>query len=145
MMAGIGAKNTKPEIVIRRGLHANGFRYRLHVPDLPGKPDIVFPRYNAVILVHGCFWHGHDCSLFKWPKSRPDFWRDKIRGNKARDASTEDALKAQGWRVIKIWECALKGRQKIGVDAVCALAGTWLQSDLTHGEIRGNMSDDGTD
>ena len=84
MMAGIGPANTKPEMMLRRGLHAMGWRYRLHDPKLPGRPDMVFPGRKAVILVNGCFWHGHDCHLFKWPKSREQFWRHKISGNCAR-------------------------------------------------------------
>ena len=80
-MAGIKGKNTKPELVIRSALHRRGFRFRLHRKDLPGKPDLVFTRRNAVIFVHGCFWHGHDCHLFRWPKNREDFWREKIGKN----------------------------------------------------------------
>ena len=78
MMSGIRGRDTKPELVLRRGLHALGFRYRISPKDVPGKPDMVFPRYHAVILAHGCFWHGHDCHLFRWPSSRREFWRAKI-------------------------------------------------------------------
>lgn len=143
-MAGIRGTNTKPELAIRRGLHMLGFRYRLHVGRLPGKPDIVLPRHNAVVLVHGCFWHGHDCPLFKWPKSRDAFWREKIDGNKVRDALSEQALRDYGWRVLRIWECALKGRGKLGSENVVAAAANWLRSDLPFGDIRGPNADDGT-
>lgn len=143
-MSGIRGTNTKPELAIRRGLHRLGFRYRVHVGRLPGKPDIVLPRYRAVVLVHGCFWHGHDCPLFKWPKSRDAFWRDKIEGNKVRDAKSEQALRESGWRVLRIWECALKGRRNLGVENVVAAAANWLTSDLPFGEIRGADADDGT-
>lgn len=85
MMAGIKAKDTKPELIIRRGLHAMGFRFRLHAKGLPGKPDLVLRKYRAVIFVNGCFWHGHECVLFKWPKSRADFWREKINRNRHND------------------------------------------------------------
>jgi DNA mismatch endonuclease, patch repair protein len=85
MMAGIRGKNTRPEMLVRRALHAHGYRFRLHRKDLPGKPDIVLPKYRAVIFVHGCFWHGHDCHLFKWPKTREDFWIQKIKNNQERD------------------------------------------------------------
>ena len=129
MMSGIRAKNTKPEIFICHALHTRGFRYRLHRKDLPGKPDIVLPRYNAVIFVNGCFWHGHGCRLFKWPKTRADFWHTKISGNKERDRSNTDALLAQGWRVFIVWECALKGvRSDARVVMLEDLFG-WIKSD----------------
>ena len=137
MMAGIRGKNTKPELVIRRGLHALGFRFRLHDRALPGQPDIVLPRWRAVVFVHGCFWHAHDCSLFRWPGTRQDFWREKIGRNKERDHSVDRALDLAGWRVLKIWECSLKGPTRIGTDAVLSIAAEWLQSDLRAGEIRG--------
>jgi len=144
MMSGIRGTNTKPELTVRRGLHRLGFRYRVHVGRLPGKPDIVLPRYRAVVLVHGCFWHGHDCPLFKWPKSRDTFWRDKIDGNRVRDAKSEQALYDDGWRVLRVWECALKGRGKLGVENVVAAAADWITSDLQFGDIRGANADDGT-
>jgi DNA mismatch endonuclease (patch repair protein) len=96
MMSGIRSTGTRPEMILRRGLHRAGFRYRLHVRNLPGKPDLVFPRYNAVIFAHGCFWHGHDCHLFKWPSTRRDFWQAKIARNRVVDARSEAALTAQG-------------------------------------------------
>lgn len=145
MMAGIRATNTKPEMVVRRGLHLLGFRYRLHNRQLPGKPDLALPRYRAVIFVHGCFWHGHDCPLFRWPSSRPDFWREKIEGNRARDVRAEHALLASGWRVLKIWECSLKGATRIGVEKTISRAADWLRSDEPEGEIRGNYGDNGSD
>lgn len=112
MMAGIRGKDTKPEMIVRRALHARGFRYRLHNRDLPGCPDLVFPKYRAVIFVHGCFWHGHGCKVFKWPKTRPEFWREKIEGNRIRDRSAAARLKRQGWRVIRVWECQLRVRDR---------------------------------
>lgn len=105
MMAGIRGKDTKPEMLVRRALHKAGFRYRLHVKDLPGRPDIVLPKYRTVIFVHGCFWHGHDCKHFKWPKTRAEFWRKKIEGNVTRDRIAVSELERRGWRVITIWEC----------------------------------------
>lgn len=110
MMAGIKGKNTKPELIIRKELFRRGFRYRLHDRTLPGKPDIILPKYKTVIFVNGCFWHKHDCKLFKWPKSRPDFWREKILGNVERDKKNLVLLKSNGWNTITIWECALKGK-----------------------------------
>lgn len=109
MMSGIRGKNTLPEGIIRKRLHARGFRFRLHRRDLPGAPDIVLPKYSAVILVNGCFWHGHDCRLFRWPKTRPEFWRKKLRGNIRRDERNIDRLRELGWRVCVVWECEIKG------------------------------------
>ncbi len=111
MMSGIRGKDTKPEMIIRRGLHARGFRFRLHDRTLPGKPDLVFPKYRAVIFVHGCFWHGHECHLFKWPKTRVEFWREKIEGNRARDVRVALELRGSGWDVIEVWECQLKDKR----------------------------------
>lgn len=108
-MSRIRGKNTKPELLVRRFLHARGYRYRLHVKDLPGKPDIVLPKYKTVIFVHGCFWHGHEnCRYFVVPKTRTDWWLAKINGNTANDEKAEKALKDLGWRVITLWECSLK-------------------------------------
>lgn len=87
-MAAIRGRDTKPELIIRKGLHARGFRFRLQGRDLPGRPDLIFPKYRALIWVNGCFWHGHDCPMFRWPKSREDFWRGKIGRNRERDAET---------------------------------------------------------
>lgn len=108
-MRQIKATDTKPEMIVRRFLHANGFRYRLHVKDLPGKPDLVLPKYNTVIFVHGCFWHAHeDCDYFKIPKTRAIWWKEKLYGNKERDENNIRRLKEMGWSVIVIWECDLK-------------------------------------
>lgn len=128
MMTGIRGKNTRPELLIRKCLHGRGFRYRLHDNKLPGKPDIVLPRYRAVILIHGCFWHGHDCHLFKWPSSNKIFWREKITKNKTMDEQTEFVLLMSGWRVLTIWECALKGKNRIALDIVIARIINWLNS-----------------
>ena len=125
-MSGIRGKNTKPELFIRKALHARGFRYRLHC-DLPGKPDICLPKHRAVIFVHGCFWHGHDCHLFKWPSTRPEFWRAKIERNRAVDAAAEEALAEAGWRVAVVWECALKGRTSLPIGEVGDKLGEWLR------------------
>lgn len=138
MMAGIRGKNTRPELIIRRGLHAQGFRYRLHSPGLPGKPDLVFPGRRAVILVHGCFWHGHDCHLFRWPSSRVEFWKRKIIRNREKDIETLVALREEGWRVLVIWECALKGRTRRPDGEVIKEAAGWLCSGDEHREIRGD-------
>jgi DNA mismatch endonuclease (patch repair protein) len=101
---------------------------------LPGKPDIVFPRLGAVIFIHGCFWHGHDCALFRWPKTRPEFWRSKIGRNQANDVRVADSLLAAGWRVGVVWECAIRGRDRDVEGLICRLS-EWLRSgDMFHEE-----------
>lgn len=137
MMAGIRGTNTKPELMLRKGLHARGFRFRLHDSALPGKPDIVLPRYRAVIFAHGCFWHGHDCHLFKWPSTRPEFWQAKIGRNRTVDARSEAALTDAGWRQAIVWECALKGRTRLPLEDVISTCADWLKSDRQRIEIGG--------
>jgi|SRR5690625_99046 len=108
-MSRISGKNTKPEMIVRKFLHACGFRYRLHAKDLPGKPDLVLPKYNTVIFVHGCFWHAHEgCESFVMPKSRLNYWEPKLSGNKKRDEKNFIRLKEIGWNVLVVWECDLK-------------------------------------
>jgi DNA mismatch endonuclease (patch repair protein) len=108
-MSRIKGKDTKPELLVRKYLHAQGFRYKLHDKTLPGKPDVVLPNYKTVIFIHGCFWHGHaDCKYFKIPKTRTEWWMEKINKNKANDAKAIYALKKSGWRILTVWECELK-------------------------------------
>ena len=108
-MSAIKGKNTKPEMLVRKFLHAQGFRYRLHVKDLPGKPDIVLPKYKTVIFVHGCFWHGHTgCRYFVVPKTRTEWWLNKINGNVEHDVKVMEKLKMDNWNIITIFECELK-------------------------------------
>lgn len=108
-MSQIRGKNTKPEELVRKYLFSQGFRYRKNDPRLPGKPDIVLPKYKTVIFVNGCFWHGHeDCRYFVWPKNNAEFWKEKITGNIQRDKNNYQLLAARGWRVIVVWECELK-------------------------------------
>ena len=133
-MSGIRGKDTKPELLIRRELHKRGFRFRLHSPLLPGKPDIALAKYKALIFVHGCFWHGHGCDLFKWPKTRPEFWKGKIGGNVLRDRRSVENLQTMGWRVAIVWECALRRR---GVETITDEIAFWLRSSETTGEIKG--------
>ena len=109
MMAGIRGGNTKPERLVRSGLHAAGFRFRLHRRGMPGRPDLVLPRWHVAVFVHGCFWHGHaGCPYFRVPKTRTVFWTDKISRNSKRDRAVEAALRQLGWRVATVWECALR-------------------------------------
>lgn len=137
MMSGIRGANTKPEMAIRRGLHKRGFRYRLHAKNLPGKPDLVLPKYKAVIFVAGCFWHSHDCYLFKLPDTRRDFWQEKLTGNQKRDADVRERLLNFGWRYLTVWECALRGREKLGETETLDRIVKWLKSEERVGEIRG--------
>ncbi len=128
MMAGIKGTDTQPELAVRRRLFAAGFRYRLHARGIPGRPDLVFPRYKAVVFVHGCFWHRHHgCRYATTPSTRPEFWATKFAANVERDKRKTNELLEIGWRVAIVWECSLRG----GGDAevAVALAG-WLKGDL---------------
>ncbi|MCC5975894.1 MAG: DNA mismatch endonuclease Vsr, partial [Rubellimicrobium sp.] len=135
--AGIRGKDTRPEMILRRGLYARGFRFRLHDRRFPGSPDLVFAGRQAAVFVHGCFWHGHACPLFRLPATRREFWRAKIEGNAARDAAVEAALMADGWRVLTIWECALKGRWRLPVETVLDRAAAWLANGPARETIAG--------
>lgn len=137
MMSGIRGANTKPELVLRKGLHARGFRFRLHDRRLPGTPDLIFPKFRAVLFAHGCFWHGHDCHLFKWPSTRPDFWATKINRNREVDARSKIALEKGGWRQGIVWECALKGKTRRPIEQVIEECEAWLQSERPYLEIKG--------
>ncbi|WP_312684339.1 very short patch repair endonuclease [Stenotrophomonas chelatiphaga] len=107
-MSRIRGTDTKPELWVRRSLHALGFRFRLHVRTLPGRPDIVMPKYATVIFVHGCYWHAHSCQKGRIPASNPMFWKEKFDTNRRRDAKNYRALRSTGWRVLTVWECELK-------------------------------------
>jgi DNA mismatch endonuclease (patch repair protein) len=128
-MKAVRAADTKPELLIRQSLHARGFRYRLHVSTILGKPDLVLPRHRVAIFVNGCFWHGHNCSLFRWPKTRETFWRQKINSNRARDASVRERLLDGGWRVATVCECALRGRNRLPLAEVVDSLVAWISSD----------------
>ena len=138
MMAGIKGKNTRPEMAIRTGLHKIGFRYRIHVRDMPGKPDMIFPKFRAVLFVHGCFWHHHDCHLFKWPSSRVEFWRTKIDRNVEVDRLNIEKLREAGWRIGIVWECAVKGRTRKPLPEVIENCRDWLLTREGDFELRGN-------
>lgn len=138
MMSGIKGKNTKPELLVRKALYARGFRYRLHSKKVPGKPDIVLSKYRAAVFIHGCFWHGHDCSLFRLPGTRREFWEIKIERNKERDKTVANELSQAGWRRLVIWECSFRGMGQIGLDETIRLTEEWLLSDSCDLEIRGD-------
>jgi DNA mismatch endonuclease (patch repair protein) len=124
-------------MLLRRGLHARGIRYRLHARELPGKPDMVFPARKAVLFAHGCFWHGHDCHLFRLPSTRPEFWSAKIERNRAVDERSTAALRAAGWRVGVVWECALKGRTRLPFEEVLDRCEAWIRGTGESLEIHG--------
>lgn len=131
MMSKIRSGNTAPEITLRKILFAKGLRYRLHRKDLPGKPDLVFSRFKAVIFVHGCFWHMHQgaCYLYKRPSSNTEFWDEKLSKNRARDALVKEKLIAMGWRVCTVWECSVRSTRKDALDHLANMIHSWLLSE----------------
>lgn len=137
-MGQVRGRDTKPEMVVRRALHGLGFRFRLHRRDLPGRPDIALPKWKTVVFVHGCFWHGHGCELFRWPATRPEFWKTKIAGNVQRDREAVQRLLADGWRVVTIWECAIKGKARLAPEALAKALGEAIRSDEVSVEVRGH-------
>lgn len=138
MMSGIRGKNTSPELLIRKALHSRGFRYRIHPSELPGKPDLLLPKFNAAIFIHGCFWHGHDCRYFKTPKTRTEFWLNKIESNKVRDQKQIKALSSLGWRVLVVWECAIRQMKSNNNTVLIELISEWILSDSTNQTIAEN-------
>lgn len=141
-MSRIKGKDTKPEMLIRRGLHARGLRYRLHDRSLPGRPDLVFPKYHTAVFIHGCFWHAHGCALSKLPATRQDFWQTKLATNAARDQKAVNALQADHWRILVIWECALRGPGKLDLAQTIDLAASCIcqSTDQLLVEIQGKSS-----
>lgn len=136
MMSKIKGKNTKPEIMVRSALQQEGYRFRLHRKDLPGKPDIVLPKHRAAIFVNGCFWHGHDCSLFKWPKTREAFWKEKITKNTQRDRRNYAELAELGWKVCVVWECSIRGKSAQSQLTTMQNLFIWLRAGDSYTEIR---------
>lgn len=134
MMAGIRGKDTKPELALRRALHGLGFRFRLHAKNVPGRPDLVFPKHRAIVFVHGCFWHRHEgCRYTTTPSTRPEFWLAKFETNVARDSAIRTALLDDGWRVAAVWECALRKPDQAA--ATVEVLSIWLNSGLAQFEI----------
>lgn len=125
------------EMLVRRGLHRAGFRYRLHDRSLPGTPDLIFPKFKAVLFVHGCFWHQHGCARSKLPQERRSFWSEKLAANKRRDTSAKEQLLKAGWRVGTVWECAVRGPHRLAQNRVTEAIATWLHSEDPTLELAG--------
>ena len=136
MMSGIRSKDTKPERIIRSLLHRMGYRFRLHSSRVPGHPDILLPKYRAAIHIHGCFWHGHDCGLYRLPGTRSKFWKEKITKNRGRDLRVVAATLAIQWRHLTIWECAFRGNRQIGLDKTIERVCKWIESSRKYATIR---------
>lgn len=139
MMSGIRGRDTKPELALRRALHARGFRFRLHSTNVYGRPDLVLPKYRSVIFVHGCFWHRHDgCRYTTSPSTRPEFWQAKFEANVTRDDEVRRTLLEDGWRVATVWECALRKPDQVS-DSTNRLS-AWLRSDELQIEVGDNSA-----
>lgn len=138
MMANVASRNTRPEMAVRKALFSQGFRFRLHSKNLPGHPDIVMPGRRIVIFVHGCFWHLHSgCRYAKIPATRSEFWRAKLNSNVQRDARTQEVLISLGWRVLVVWECAIRSSHTRA--ALPLLLANWVFSKEVSGEIDSNL------
>jgi DNA mismatch endonuclease (patch repair protein) len=142
IMSSVGQKDTGPEMLLRTVLHGAGLRYRLHDRTLPGTPDLVFPRFRAVVFVHGCYWHSHGCYRSTVPKSRRSFWQNKFTANRQRDSRDVGGLNALGWRVMVVWECALKGKRACPHDAVAQAVKAWLGGSAPFAEFPGRSGDE---
>ena len=139
-MAAIKSSDTRLELLIRKSLHKKGYRYTLNNSKLPGKPDIVLPKHNAALFIHGCFWHCHECALFKWPKTKREFWHEKLTKNKKNDAKNQNELNLQGWRIGIIWECSVRGSCRIPQERLVEIIILWLESEQRRFEVQGTTS-----
>jgi DNA mismatch endonuclease, patch repair protein len=139
IMSRVGQKDTGGETILRSMLHKAGFRYRLHDRKLPGSPDLVFPRFGAVIFVHGCYWHSHGCYKSTVPKSHRTFWTEKFTANRQRDERNIGLLLERGWRVMTVWECALLGRTAMPAQELTRRVEVWLHSPKVRGQISGTV------
>ena len=137
MMSGIRNKDTKIEVLFRKALFAKGFRYRLNSSKLPGKPDLVLPKYKTAIFIHGCFWHHHSCYLGNTPNSNIEFWKKKLLSNKSRDEAQIKAIINSGYKVLIVWECALDKKSKLPLNQVIDDSIAFLNSHIQYAEIKG--------
>lgn len=135
IMSAVRGKDSKPEIKLRKALFRNGFRYTVHVKTIDGKPDIYLKKYNAVIFFHGCFWHGHNCRAGTLPKTKTEFWKNKITSNKKRDLKVINNLKENGFRILIVWGCSLKGKGENRFDCTVKKIIEWLKSDIDISEV----------
>lgn len=142
-MQAIRHKDTKPEILVRKALFREGFRYSLHRKDLPGKPDLTLLKHRAVVQIHGCYWHFHGCHLSKIPDTDSEWWREKLQTTRARDQRNREALHTAGWRVCEVWECALRGKNRWKLEDVVSQIKNWLNSDMNYMEILGEGTNAG--
>ena len=143
IMSMVGQKDTGPEILLRSALHRTGLRYRLHDRTLPGSPDLIFPRFRSVVFIHGCYWHSHGCYRSTVPKSRREFWEEKFRANRKRDARDAALLRGRNWRVMIVWECALVGKHASEPENIAERVRVWLAGVEERGEVAGSLP--GTD
>jgi DNA mismatch endonuclease (patch repair protein) len=139
IMASVRQKNTGAELLLRKRLHGIGLRYRLHDRSLPGSPDLVFPRFHAVVFVHGCYWHSHGCYRSTVPETRHEFWIEKFQRNRSRDQRNENSLLHSGWRVLAVWECALLGKSALPPNEVTGRIHAWLHGADRQGQVSGNL------
>ena len=141
IMASVGQRDTRPEILLRSSLHKAGLRYRLHDRTLPGSPDLTFPRFRSVIFIHGCYWHSHGCYRSTVPKSRREFWEEKFQTNRKRDERDIALLRERGWRVMVVWECSLIGKLALAPEDVVERVRVWLLGTGERGEVSGIQTD----
>jgi len=139
IMSKIKSKDTKPEVIIRKGLHGMGYRYRLHVKDLPGKPDIYLPKYNTVIEVMGCFWHGHNCHLGSSPNSNKDYWTNKLTRNKERDQTNKELIIEQELNLLVVWECSIIGKTSWELEGLLEDIESFILDSRNYHEIQGKI------
>lgn len=137
-MKNIKGRDTKPELLIRQELHRRGLRFRLNVPNLPGRPDLVFPRHKVAIFIHGCFWHGHDCPMFHLPETRREFWRRKIEATKLRDLKVHMELLDLDWRILTVWECSMRGKNRLSTHSLIDSCVRFIYSHAKIQVLRGN-------
>lgn len=140
-MSGIRGRDTKIELIVRKALHARGLRYRLHNRTLPGRPDMAFIGAKAAVFMNGCFWHGHDCPLFRLPTSNTEFWQTKIGANRARDIRSLEALHALGWRTAVVWECAMRNRPMEEFAGLLDRIEEWIRKGSGHLDLRAPLTD----